>query len=129
MRYSGKWARTKKDGTVVDALFELREERRKLEREADKLRKLEAELDLELRVRLLDAKLTQVRGSAASFTVSTETVAQVDDWSAFFEAVAERGCWDVLQRRVNNSVYRELGTLPGSTPVQVMKTSLRKVSE
>ena len=129
---SVKWAKGKKDGTVVDALYALAERRRAAARAVDDLKAIERELSELLAERLDGQKLSQIRGSAASFTVSSEVVAQVEDWEKFFDSVAKEDAFDVMQKRVSNKVYRDLledgVKLEGVSPISIQKTSCRKVA-
>lgn len=65
-----------------------------------------------------------------SVTAKTETVANVQDWDAFFDYIAENRAWYLLQRRPAVNACREAwtigDTLPGVVPVELTKLSVAK---
>lgn len=117
-------------GKRIDQLYKLQQKRLAAQRKVDEIKRQETALDAEIRTTLLDARLTAAKGKSASFSVSTEIVAQVDDWSAFHEWIAEHGAFDLLQHRVANGAYRDVlasGATPAGTRAEkILKSSIRK---
>ena len=117
-------------GKQIDQLYKLQQKRLAAQRKVDEIKRDEVALDAEIRTALLDARLTAAKGKTASFSVTTETIAQVDDWSAFHQWIADHDAFDLLQRRVAHGAYRELlesGAAPdGAHPEKILKSSIRK---
>ena len=117
-------------GKQIDKLYKLQQKRIGQQRKVDEIKREEQSLDAEIRAALLDSRLTAAKGKAASFSIHTEVIAQVDDWSALHQWIAEHDAFDLLQRRVSHTAYRELleaGTVPdGAHAEKLLKSSIRK---
>ena len=65
-----------------------------------------------------------------SVTAKTEIVANVQDWDAFFNHIAENQAWYLLQRRPAVNACREAWTIgddiPGVVPVELTKLTVAK---
>ena len=118
-------------GGIIDALFEIREQRRELARQ-DKALSEEADTLERLLMERLDAEeTTKAAGRAASVSVSEEVVPNIDDWEAFYGYVRDNDAFHLLQRRINTAAWRETAELDGmppqgTTPFTKRKLNLRK---
>lgn len=117
-------------GPKIDKLYRLQQRRLKAQHKVDDLKREEASLDAEIRAALLDSRLTAAKGKAASFSIHSEIIAQVDDWGALHQWIAEHDAFDLLQKRVSHSTFRELldtGKVPdGAHAEKILKSSIRK---
>lgn len=70
-------------------------------------------------------------GSKSTWTVSPDTVPQVTDWDAFYEFIAEKQWFHLLQRRPAVKACQELWTqgtvIPGTEKYTTMKVNVRGV--
>lgn len=115
---------------LIDRLFDLREQKRRIE--AETLKPIETEME-QLRVELI--KRFQEEHTQGSFTTKataklTETVVPtVVDWDAFHTYVKENDAFYLLQKRVTSPAWLELHnageTPPGTVPFTKFDVSLR----
>ena len=74
-------------GALIDQIWAAREEKRRLEAEVKTVATRIAELDTQLMERLESEGLDKASGSKATVSVSTNTVADVQDWDAFWSYI------------------------------------------
>lgn len=117
-------------GACIDALYTLREERRVIEAKAKLVHEKEAELEKHLLDTFSKTDLDGAKGKKATAGVSRNTVPSVKDWDKLYAYVKKTGAWDMLQRRVSATAYRERldakKVVPGVEPFEVIKLSLQK---
>lgn len=95
-------------GSLIDSAFELREKRRALA-EQDKLLVEQFEAVQQEIMDRLDAEGTDKASSKkATVSISSNVVANVEDWDAFHAFIKKTGFFHLLQRRVSDAAYREL---------------------
>jgi hypothetical protein len=119
-------------GADIDALFELREKKRKLEAS---IKDLEGQASL-IEERLMESMdkdgIDKMTGRKASVSISTTTVANVEDWDAFLAFVYKNKAGHLLQRRVSDPAWREMveikKAVPGTQPFTKKRLNLRAVS-
>jgi hypothetical protein len=119
-------------GGLIDDLFMLREQRRKLAETDRDLRDQYAELEAKLIAALDVQETTMARGRSASATLSEEELATVTDWGQVHEYVRTHNAWYLLQRRINSAPWRELTAergepIPGTTVFKKRSISLRRI--
>ncbi|MDH2290029.1 MULTISPECIES: hypothetical protein [unclassified Cobetia] len=95
------------------------------------LKKLHDELESQLLEYLKENELDRVSAAGHTASYSTETVASVDDWEAFFGYVKQHDAFYLLQKRIASAAYREVlqvdGVVPpGTSPMERDKLSFRK---
>jgi hypothetical protein len=100
-------------GEQIDAIWEKREEMRKANAEAKKLKAEVDALEEVLLEEMKTLKLEGARGSKASIAVSKLDKANVTDWPTFYAWIAKTKNWQVLIKRANDASYREIVTLKG----------------
>jgi hypothetical protein len=119
-------------GSTADALFELREKKRKLE---ESVKAIDGQID-GLQSELLEAMeaagTEKLSGKHATVSISSAVVANVTDWDALYPYIAKNKFWHLLQRRVSDPAYRELleanKKIPGVQPFSKKRLNLRAVS-
>ena len=95
-------------GSLIDSAFELREKRRALA-EQDKLLVEQFEAVQQEIMERLDAEGTDKASSKkATVSISSNVVANVEDWDAFHAFIKKTGFFHLLQRRVSDAAYREM---------------------
>jgi len=123
----------KPTGTMIDEMFELRENKKDLEARIKDINEQMTLLEAQLMQKLDDEKQTMGRGSSASATISASEVPMVEDWDAFGQYLIDNDALYLLQRRVAVRAFRELKdageTIPGTTTFPKRTISLRKISK
>ena len=120
-------------GSMIDEMFNLREERKKLEVEIKKINEKMTLTEAEL-IQKLDAEETSMgRGKSASASITKSEVPMVEDWDTFGQYLINNEMLYLLQRRVAVRAFRELKeageTIPGTTTFPKRTISLRKISK
>ena len=100
-------------GEQIDAIWEKREEMRKANAEAKKLKAEVDGMEEGLLAELKALKLEGAKGIKASIAVIKQDKANVTDWPTFYAWVAKTKNWQVLIKRANDASYREVITLKG----------------
>lgn len=118
-------------GALIDQIWAAREEKRRLEAEVKTVATRIAELDAQLMERLESEGLDKASGSKATVSVSTNTVADVQDWDAFWSYIIKNKYTHLLQRRVSDPAYRELieagKKVPGVQPFLKRSLNVRTI--
>jgi hypothetical protein len=119
-------------GSLIDDLFMLREQRRKLAETDRDLRDQYAELEAKLIAALDVQETTMARGRSALATLSEEELATVTDWDRVHEFVLSNNAFFLLQRRINSAAWREAAAergepIPGTTVFKKRSISLRRI--
>jgi len=117
-------------GACIDKLYQMRAKRLEEEKRIGTLKAQETALSDHILNSFSKGDVEGARGKVATASVSRQTVAQVQDWEAFYKYVAKEGAFDLLQRRVNDSAYRarldDQIKVPGVEPFGVVKLSITK---
>ena len=118
-------------GTKIDALYEVREQKRRIKKELDEVTEQYNELEQEIMGLLESEDITLSRGSLASASISVSDVPTVNDWDQFHQYILDNNALYMLERRAAVGPWRELyqgGTVvPGTEPFEKKKLNLRKV--
>lgn len=119
-------------GAVIDQIWAVREEKRRLEAEVKEVALKIEELETVLMERLEKEGLEKASGTKASVSVGTSVVADVQDWEAFWAFIFKNKYSHLLQRRVSEPAYRELldagKKVPGVQPFTKRKLNVRTVA-
>lgn len=118
-------------GATIDRLFDLREQKRKLEEQIKIINEEYREHEADL-LELMDKQDTEVgRGQSASASISTVVRPSVEDWDAFYAYVHRHKYYHLLERRPSVSGCKELfdikGSIPGVVPFTQRKLNLRRL--
>ena len=119
-------------GGLIDELFLLREQRRKLAETDKNLRDQYAELEARLIAALDQQEATQARGRSATATLNEEELATVVDWHLVHEFIRSQNAFHLLQRRMNSAAWREAAAergepIPGTTVFKRRSIALRRI--
>lgn len=116
-------------GTTVDKLVGLRNKKRDLEASVKSLEGQIEELQSQLLEEMEAAGVDKFSGKLGTVSISTNVVANVEDWDALYPYIAKNKLWHLLQRRVSDPAYRELldagKKIPGVQPFSKKRLNLR----
>ena len=119
-------------GTTVDKLVALRNKKRDLEASVKSLEGQIEELQSQLLEEMETAGVDKFSGKLGTVSISTNVVANVEDWDALYPYIAKNKLWHLLQRRVSDPAYRELldagKKVPGVQPFSKKRLNLRAAS-
>ena len=119
-------------GGLIDELFLLREQRRKLAETDKNLQAQYAEQEAKL-IAALDLQQTSMaRGQSATATLNEEELATVVDWHLVHDFIRSQNAFHLLQRRINSAAWREAATergepIPGTTVFKKRSIALRRI--
>ena len=119
-------------GGLIDELFLIREQRRKLAETDKDLREQYSELEVRLIAALDLQETTQARGRSATATLNEEELATVIDWDQVHEYIRNQNAFFLLQRRINSAAWREAAAergepIPGTTVFKRRTIALRRI--
>lgn len=119
-------------GEEIDALFELREKKRKLEASIKDLEGQASLIEERLMENMDKDGIDKMTGRKASVSISTTTVANVEDWDSFLAWIYKTKNGHLLQRRVSDPAWREMveikKVVPGTQPFTKKRLNLRAVA-
>lgn len=121
-------------GTQIDALWQLRENKRALEADVEILKGRIAKLE-ETIIKALDKEKTGTSsGSRAGVSITENVVPIVKDWEKFMkEVVVKQGLTHLVERRPSVTGCREIweqgGNLPGLETFVKRKLNLRTIND
>lgn len=117
-------------GACADLLFNIKEQRRKLEAEAEEWHKQETALTEHI-IRVLPKSDSGAMGRHHKVRVVTREVPRVADWALFWEFIRKNKAYEMVQRRVAEGAVRDRWDankkVPGVEPFTVVSLSLTKV--
>lgn len=116
-------------GALADQMYSVREKKRVLDAQVKDLEGQYADLESQL-MEAMDAQGTdKAAGVLATVSITTNTVANVEDWDSFLLYIYKNKYGHLLQRRVSDPAYRELldagKKVPGVAPFNKRKLNLR----
>lgn len=116
-------------GALIDQAFALREKKRELEAAIKGIEGEASELEAKIMEGMESQGLDKMSGVTASVSISTNTVANVVDWDAFWAYIHKMKYGHLIQRRVSDPAYRELleagKKVPGVEPFSKRRLNLR----
>lgn len=118
-------------GTLIDSIWATREEKRRLQAQLKEVDGAIEALESQLMDRMKAEGTDKAQGQKASVSVSTNTVANVEDWGAFWAFIIKKKYTHLLQRRVSDPAYRELleagQKVPGVEPFSKRTLNVRSL--
>ena len=118
-------------GQSIDALYNLREQKRELNAQIKSIDEEYAQIESALIQMLQEQEMATGKSKLASATISTSIVPNVDDWEAFYEFIVASNQPFLLERRPSVTAYRDLlqagEEVPGVSPFTKTSLSLRKL--
>jgi hypothetical protein len=117
-------------GNLIDKAYDLRQKRLELQREVDKIKDQENEIRQAIMFELDMHGLAKASGAHASAGITMSIQPQVEDWDSVYRFVAETNRFDLLQKRLSTTAWRELVEegvkVPGTFVTEVRDISLTK---
>ena len=108
----------------------LREQKRRLEAE---IKTLDAKLSTNEQAIIEladDLGLDRFAVGKLTFSISEQTVGNVEDWDDLYQFIRDNDAFYLLQRRLANAAYKEMldsgGALPGVVPFTKRSLNMRK---
>lgn len=121
-----------KVGDYIDLLYQKRADRLVKQHEVEAMEQEEKILREKIIELLEESELQMGGGGVATASITRRVVASPVDWGKIHEYVRENNAFDLLQRRINDTAYRdrlEQGeVVPGCEPYTVVGLSLVKAS-
>jgi hypothetical protein len=119
-------------GAVIDQLWACREEKRGLEATLKEVEGRIKEIEEGLMERLDAEGLEKATGTKATVSITSSTVADVQDWDLFFPYIAKNKFWHLVQKRASDPGVRELWDhgkkVPGVVPFTKKRINLRSTT-
>jgi hypothetical protein len=118
-------------GPQIDALFDLREQKKAAEAEVDRIKELMRVQENFLMLEMEANGLQRSTGLKASIGIEESVVPQVEDWETFYAFIRRNNAFELLERRPATGAFREHAerrrdkTVPGVVPFTKRKLSLR----
>lgn len=117
---------------LIQHLSECKEHLANIRAQEKDAKKAHDEAEYALILHLKESGLDRVSANGFTASYSTETVANVNDWEAFYDFVRENNAFYLLQKRIASSAFREMLQVdgappPGTEPMEKDKLSFRKV--
>ena len=97
-----------------------------LEQEKE-LKQVQNALEAEIAADMERQGLTQTGNDVCTISLKTETVPTVEDWDVLHKHISDTGRFELLQKRMSATAYRELIAMEPSVP-GVRSTELTKVN-
>tara|TARA_B100000161_G_scaffold36508_2_gene21796 strand:+ start:12091 stop:12471 length:381 start_codon:yes stop_codon:yes gene_type:complete len=97
-----------------------------LEQEKE-LKQVQNSLEAEIAADMERQGLTQTGNDVCTISLKTETVPTVEDWDVLHQHISDTGRFELLQKRMSATAYRELIAMEPSVP-GVRSTELTKVN-
>lgn len=111
-----KAVKTPTIGSIADAMFDLREQRRQLDEQSKELGTQLAALELQM-IEALDAQgTTKGDGKKASVSISESIQPTVKDWDALWAFIFKGKHKQLMQLRISAPAWRELCELKKAPP-------------
>ena len=97
-----------------------------LEQEKE-LKQVQNALEAEIAADMERQGLTQTGNDVCTISLKTETVPTVEDWDVLHQHISDTGRFELLQKRMSATAYRQLIAMEPSVP-GVRSTELTKVN-
>lgn len=118
--------------TIDDLLTELhstRTELKRLQEIESKLKKTKNELETQIAINLKDQGIDQVGNDMCTVSIKKEIVPTVENWDSVHQHIIDTGQFELLQKRMSATAYRELQQMgqgvPGVTATELTRVNFR----
>tara|TARA_R100000388_G_scaffold75996_1_gene55194 strand:+ start:597 stop:986 length:390 start_codon:yes stop_codon:yes gene_type:complete len=111
----------------MNMLNDTRQQLKKLQEQEKTLKQTQNYLEAEIAADMTKQGLTQTGNDVCTVSLKTEIVPTVDDWDALHKHIVDTGQFELLQKRMSATAYRELLAMAQSVP-GVRSTELTKVN-
>ena len=111
----------------MNMLADTRLQLKQLLEQEKKLKQVQNALEAEIAADMERQGLTQTGNDVCTISLKTETVPTVEDWDLLHQHIIDTGRFELLQKRMSATAYRELIAMEPSVP-GVRSTELTKVN-
>lgn len=111
----------------MNMLADTRLQLKQLLEQEKKLKQVQNALEAEIAADMERQGLTQTGNDVCTISLKTETVPTVEDWDVLHQHISDTGRFELLQKRMSATAYRELIAMEPSVP-GVRSTELTKVN-
>ena len=119
-----------KIGEIATKLFELKNEKARLNKEVSLLEPLIKETEKELLDKMRTNGLLKVSNDLGTVYISPQVVPDVVNWDMFYEYIGRTNSFHLLERRLTKTAFREMvengESVPGVDPVRFDEVRTRK---
>ena len=111
----------------MNMLNDTRQQLKTLQAQEKTLKNTQNYLEAEIAADMAKQGLTQTGNDVCTISLKTETVPTVEDWDVLHQHISDTGRFELLQKRMSATAYRELIAMEPSVP-GVRSTELTKVN-
>ena len=111
----------------MNMLNDTRQQLKTLQAQEKTLKDTQNYLEAEIAADMAKQGLTQTGNNVCTISLKTETVPTVEDWDVLHQHISDTGRFELLQKRMSATAYRELIAMEPSVP-GVRSTELTKVN-
>tara|TARA_B100000941_G_scaffold91734_1_gene63652 strand:+ start:860 stop:1249 length:390 start_codon:yes stop_codon:yes gene_type:complete len=111
----------------MNMLNDTRQQLKTLQAQEKTLKDTQNYLEAEIAADMAKQGLTQTGNDVCTISLKTETVPTVEDWDLLHQHIIDTGRFELLQKRMSATAYRELIAMEPSVP-GVRSTELTKVN-
>ncbi len=118
-------------GVQIDTLITMREEMRKLNRQAEKIKEVFDADSETLRLAMIDQGMAKATGLLGTVSLKEMVIAHVKDWDRVYNYILRNKAFHMLQKRISEPAFREAVELrkgkkiPGIEPFTKKGINLR----
>jgi len=113
----------------MNMLTDTRVEIKRLQEQEKTLKRTQNLLEAEILADMERQGLTQTGNDVCTISLKTEVVPTVEDWDALHKYIIDTNQFELLQKRMSATAYRELitmtPTVPGVRPTELTKVNFR----
>ena len=111
----------------MNMLNDTRQQLKTLQAQEKTLKDTQNYLEAEIAADMAKQGITQTGNDVCTISLKTETVPTVEDWDLLHQHIIDTGRFELLQKRMSATAYRELIAMEPSVP-GVRSTELTKVN-
>mgnify|MGYP006242400821 FL=1 len=104
-----------------------RDEIKSLQAQEKELNVIKRELEYQITIRMQEEGLDKISNSGRTVSIKQEIVPTVEDWDALQDHVVKTRQFELLQKRMSATAYRELISLGADVP-GVISTELTRIN-
>lgn len=118
-------------GGIIDALANIRDVRRELDKQSNDLKKEYEDLEIQLINKLDAEEMIQGKGKTATATINKSIVPNIRDWDAFEAYILENDALFMLEKRPSVTAFRDVlstgDLVPGLEAFEKTRINLRSL--
>ena len=112
---------------LMDELSSVRKDIKSLQEQEKVLKLRQNDLDSEIIYKMEEQGLDQIASDVCTISKKIDVVPTVEDWDVLHKHIIDTGRFELLQKRMSATSFREALQLDGSVP-EVKSTELTKIN-